>query len=126
MTKLLIALSFLALAACASTGNTSIANQDGTTIGGKIRVGATNEDGVRQAFGDPQSTQYLSNGDTVWTYDYTHVASDPQNFIPIVSLFDAGTNGFKKELVVEFDSNKVVKNYSMNKSAVQTSAGIMG
>ena len=81
---------------------------------------------MRSQFGDPSGTQYLDNGDTVWTYNYTHVRSDVKNFIPFAGIFASGTNGYKRELVVEFGSNDIVKNYAMNKSPVQTSSGIFG
>jgi len=124
--KLLTAVLLFSLAGCESSGNASIANEDSSSIGSQIQVGSTTEDQVRTQFGDPSGTQFLSNGDSVWTYDYTHLQSDPQNFIPIVGAFVSGTNGYKRELVIEFDTNKVVKNYSMNKSPVQTTTGILG
>lgn len=114
------------LSGCASGGNQSIASQNGSTITSSIKIASTTESQVQSIFGDPAQTQYLSNGDTVWTYDYTHTSSDVKNFIPLVNIFDSGTSGYKKELVIDFGPDKTVKSYSMNKSKITTNAGILG
>jgi hypothetical protein len=54
----------------------------------------------------------------------TKMHGDAVNFIPVVNLFGSSASGQKKELVVLFDSNNVVKRYSMSESAVSRKTGI--
>ena len=49
---------------------------------------------------------------------------DAVNYIPIINLFGSSASGKKKELVVLFDPNNVVKHYSMSESAVSQKTGI--
>ncbi len=91
-----------------------------------MQRGVTTESQVKKTFGAPASTKYLSNGDTVWTYSYAHMRSDASDFIPIVNMFSQGMHGYKKQLVIEFGKDHKVKSFSMNKSHVATTTGILG
>jgi outer membrane protein assembly factor BamE (lipoprotein component of BamABCDE complex) len=114
------------LTGCASSGNNVLSNQTGASVASKMQNGVTTEAQVKKMYGDPENTKYLSNGDTVWIYSYKHLSSDASNFIPIVSIFSSGMHGYKKQLVIEFGKNRRLKNFSMSKSHVATTTGILG
>jgi predicted neutral ceramidase superfamily lipid hydrolase len=54
----------------------------------------------------------------------TKLHGDAVNYIPVINLFGSSASGQKKELVVLFDSNNIVKRYSMSESAVSQKTGI--
>ncbi|HVE22451.1 MAG TPA: hypothetical protein VNC39_10765 [Acidocella sp.] len=124
--KWIVFFGLLAVTGCSSSGNGVLADQNQATVSSFVQIGSTTEDQVRAKYGDPSTTEFLANGDAVWTYNYTHLESDPQNFIPLAGLLVAGNHGFKKELTLEFDSNKKLKSYSWNNSPVTNSTGIFG
>jgi len=47
--------------------------------------------------------------------------SKPTNFIPYVNLIHSGAEGDKKSLVIFFDRNKVVQQYTISSSKVDIS-----
>jgi outer membrane protein assembly factor BamE (lipoprotein component of BamABCDE complex) len=108
----------LILGGCASAGNKVLKNEDAKSVAAKIEKGKTTKADVRRMFGDPMTTSYTDSGNEIWKYEFTKTHSKVVNFIPVVNLFKSGAEGKKKELVVFFDQNGVVKNYSMSTSDV--------
>ena len=108
----------LLVAGCASAGNKVLKNESAKSVAAKIEKGRSTKDDVRAMFGDPMTTSFTDSGNEIWKYEFTKTHSKVTNFIPIVSLFKSGAKGKKKELVVFFDKNGVVKNYSMSTSDV--------
>jgi len=51
--------------------------------------------------------------------------SKPTNFIPYVNLVHSGAEGDKKSLVVFFDKQKIVQDYTMSTSKVEVSRGLI-
>jgi hypothetical protein len=47
------------------------------------------------------------------------------NFIPYVNLVHSGAEGDKKSLVVFFDRQKVVQDYTMSTSRVEVNRGLI-
>ena len=48
-----------------------------------------------------------------------------RNFIPYANMFSSGANIESKELVIFFDKNGVVQNYSMEQSKSEVKQGIL-
>lgn len=111
------------LAGCVSGGNPSIANEDSAVISSQITTEVTTKAQIQQEFGDPSSVQFLSNGDTVWTYAYTQSSADARDFIPIVGAFSSGTHGYEKELIIDFSPDGIVQKYAVTKSKISANAG---
>jgi outer membrane protein assembly factor BamE (lipoprotein component of BamABCDE complex) len=120
-----IALVAILLAACASTGNTALKNETSTTIATKITKGQTTQAQVRQMLGSPTSSDFTDSGNQIWRYSHAEATAMGRNFIPFVSMFSSGANVESKQLVVFFDKDGIVQNYSMEESKTETKQGII-
>jgi hypothetical protein len=114
-----------ALAGCMSSGNESIADATGATVSTQLVKGKTTQAEVRRLYGDPIKTSFSSNGFETWEYEFVRMQSKPTNFIPYVSLVHSGAEGDKKALVVFFDKQKVVQDYTMSTSRIDVSTGLI-
>ncbi|MBB5413487.1 outer membrane protein assembly factor BamE (lipoprotein component of BamABCDE complex) [Paraburkholderia sp. HC6.4b] len=119
------AVAIAVLAGCASQGVQQLKEENASTVGEKIIKGKSTRDDVRKAFGDPTETSFTDSGNELWRYKYSHSTSKAQNFIPVINLFASGADVDKKELVVFFDDNGIVKNYSMQSSKEEVKSGIL-
>ena len=112
------------LTACASSGNRVLKTETEQSLTEKVENGVTTKAQVRELFGSPFRTTFTDGGLEIWTYQFDDVSSDAVNFVPIVNLFTQSYSGTRKELVVLFDENDVVKKYSMSESEVKTKGGV--
>lgn len=128
MTKTIItfglACALALLAGCASVGNESLRKETETTVAQKIVEGKTTKQEVRTMFGSPAKTSFTDGGLEIWTYELSKMKADGVNYIPIVNLFGSSASGIKKELVVLFDAEGIVKRFSMSDSPVTVKSGI--
>jgi outer membrane protein assembly factor BamE (lipoprotein component of BamABCDE complex) len=118
-------LSACVVAGCISSGNESIADATGATVAGQLIKGRTTQADVRKLYGDPLKTSFSTNGFETWEYEFTRLQSKPTNFIPYINLVHSGAEGDKKTLVVFFDKNKVVQDFTMSTSRINTSQGLI-
>jgi outer membrane protein assembly factor BamE (lipoprotein component of BamABCDE complex) len=114
-----------ALAGCVSSGNESIADATNATVSGQLLKGKTTQTDVRRIYGDPIKTSFSSNGFETWEYEFTRLQSKPTNFIPYVNLVHSGAEGDKKTLVIFFDKQKIVQDFTMSTSRIDMSRGII-
>lgn len=112
------------ISGCASTGNETLRQESETTMSQKILEGKTTKDEVRKMFGSPFKTSFTDGGLEIWNYEFSNVSADAVSYIPIVSMFGGSSSGKKKELVVMFDSQNVVKRFSMSESDVKHKTGL--
>jgi hypothetical protein len=121
---LITALSMLLLSGCASTGNQSLKNESEFTVTSKVIAGQTSAAEIKAMFGSPYETTYTDSGMLIWKFRLDDLQSDAVNFIPIVNWFGSSMSGTRKELVILFDENDVVKRSSMSESDVETKTGL--
>ena len=76
-------------------------------------------------FGSPYETTYTDSGLLIWKFRLDDLKSDAINYIPIVNWFGSSVSGTRKELVVLFDENDVVRRSNMSESEVKTKTGIL-
>ncbi len=127
MKKIAIAsalLSALFLTGCASVGNESLRKESESSAKQKLVEGKTTRDEVRALFGSPLKTTFTDGGLEIWNYEFTNVSADAISYVPIVNLFGASASGKKKELVVLFDQNNILKRFSMSESDVTQKTGL--
>lgn len=125
ITHVLIAMSCMVfVAGCASSGNKVLKEETSTTVAQKIVKGKSTKADVRATYGDPMTTSFTDSGNEIWKYEFVKGHVKATNYIPIVNLFASGTTGDKKELVVFFDKDGIVKNYSMSTSKVETDTSL--
>ena len=108
-----------------SSGNESIADATGATVAGQLLKGKTTQTDVRRLYGDPIKTSFSANGFETWEYEFTRLQSKPTNFIPYVNLVHSGAEGDKKGLVIFFDKQKIVQDYTMSTSRIDMTRGII-
>lgn len=113
------------LGGCTSSGNESIADTTGASVSSQLIKGKTAQAEVRRLYGDPIKTSFSSNGFETWEYEFTRLQSKPTNFIPYVNLVHSGAEGDKKSLVIFFDKQKVVQDYTMSTSKIDVSTGLI-
>jgi len=106
---------FLAvLAGCASSGNQMLASESQETVSTKITQiieGVTSKAEIWEKFGDPLETSFTDEGLETWTYELENNSADATNFVPSVNMYVSGPSDIRKQLVVLFDDNNIVKWY---------------
>jgi hypothetical protein len=70
-------------------------------------------------------TSFASNGNETWEYEFSRMQSKVTNFIPYVNLVHQGAEGDKKSLVIFFDKQKLVQDYTMSTSKIDISQGLI-
>lgn len=113
-----------AVSGCASVGSESLRKETESSVAQKIVQGKTTKNEVRAIFGSPTKTTFTDGGLEVWNYDFTNVSADAISYVPIVNLFGASASGKKKELVVLYDTENVVKRFSMSEADVTQKTGL--
>lgn len=121
---ILVLITSLLLVSCASTGNQTLKTESEVSISSKIQQGVTTAPEIKAMFGSPYETTYTDGGLMIWKYRLDDMRSDAVNYIPIVNWFGSSMSGTRKELVVLFDDNDVVKRVNMSESDVKTKSGI--
>ena len=94
-------------------GNTSIANEDSTSMAKKLIVGKTTRNDVQAMFGAPME-KGTQNGREFWSYRTLQTSA--RTFIPFVGLAtgSSGTDG--KDLMIYFDKSGLVTSYDLSQS----------
>lgn len=119
----LLILVIIGISACTTTGNQALKNETQESIAAKFQEGTTTKAEIVSALGAPTETSFTDGGLEVLRYEFTRFTPKARNFIPY-NFFSVGSDGKKKELVVLFDENNVVKKLVMNESKVETLSGI--
>ncbi|MEW6559348.1 MAG: outer membrane protein assembly factor BamE [Pseudomonadota bacterium] len=112
------------LAGCASAGNEALSKQTSASLQQHIQKGVTTKAQVQAILGQPQNVSF-NGGQEQWTYNFAHATPTAVNFVPIVNLFVHQANVEQKMLVILFDKNGVVENYSYThgESVVRSGVG---
>lgn len=119
-----VLIASLFIAACASTGNQTLKTESEVSITQKVQEGVTTAPEIKAMFGSPYETTYTDGGLMIWKYRLDDVRADAVSYIPVVNWFGSSASGTRKELVVLFDDNDVVKRVNMSESDVKTKSGI--
>ena len=120
----IIALSMLiGFSGCAvKSGNAKLENLNRQDVAKVITKGSTTENGVRELFGEPQSTDFMADGRKKWKYSFIKKSEKGVNYVPVVNWFTRGTNDEIKSLVVIF-KNDLVDDYMFSNSKGETNSG---
>ena len=109
---------------CASTGNQTLKTESEISVASKIVVGETSAAEIKSMFGSPYESSYTDGGLQIWKFRLDDMNADAVNFIPVVNLFGSSMSGKRKELVILFDDEDLVKRFNMSESDVQTKTGL--
>lgn len=118
------ALVALALAGCASVGNENIRHVSEQNLAEKLAKGKTTKADVRAHLGAPDETSFTDSGNEIWKYVHVKSTAKGVNFIPVVNIFASGANQEKKEVVLLFNQQGVLVNYTMNTTQGEVRQGV--
>ena len=124
LTSALAGVAIISMTRCASTGNEKFRMGFPNTVSTKIVEGKTTKNEVRDLFGSPLKASFTDGGLEIWNCKFSNVSADAISYVPIVNLFGSTASGKKKELVVMFDQQNIVKRYSMSESDVKHKTGV--
>ncbi|MDA8093398.1 MAG: outer membrane protein assembly factor BamE [Betaproteobacteria bacterium] len=114
-----------AVAGCTTVGNQQLAQATHASVAAQIVRGKTTMGQVRQMFGDPLTTSFTDSGKAIWKYNLTSAHATAADFIPFVNAFKSEVKGKEKTLVVLFDKNNVVQNYTFSNSNFDQKTGLI-
>lgn len=114
----------LTVAGCASIGNENLRNESQASIEQKITKGKTTKAEVSAALGSPDETSFTDSGNEIWKYRHVVSTIKASSLIPVVSLFAAGSDQDKKEVVVLFDKTGIVTNYTFSATKGEVRQGV--
>lgn len=123
-----LGLSFVivaALAGCASVGNQQLRNETQESLSQKIEKGVSTKADVQARLGSADNTSFTDAGNEIWTYRHIRSTAKAVNYIPVANWFAGGSNQDKRELVVLFDENGVVKNYTYSATQGEVRTGVI-
>lgn len=109
---------------CASIGNEKLRNESQTSIEQKIVKGTTTKAEVSASLGSPDETSFTDSGNEIWKYRHVVSTLKASTLIPVVNWFAAGSDQEKKEIVVLFDRNGVVSNYTFSATKGEVRQGV--
>ena len=116
--------SAVLISACSTHGNMKLEHENQVSIAEKIKQGITTKQQVYQMLGTPLETSFTENGLEIAKYEFTRMTPQARNFIPY-NVFSQVTDGERKELVILFDNNELVKKFVLNESDIQKRRGIV-
>lgn len=109
---------------CVATGNNVMKDQSHQSIESVVIKNKTTKQEVQKHFGSADRVSFTDSGNEIWTYTYSKSKPMARNFIPY-NFFSLGENTETKEMVILFNSQGVVLNYTYREAANQTRSGIM-
>ncbi|HJK85462.1 MAG TPA: hypothetical protein QKA37_02565 [Candidatus Megaira endosymbiont of Stentor roeselii] len=81
------------LSGCAAdSGNTTLAKTSNEQINSAFVKGTTTQAEVKEAFGEPNDTDIMSDGHVKWVYSHIKRSAMARNYVPVVNWFSAGTD----------------------------------
>lgn len=116
----------LLVAGCSNSGNTRLAQASAANVHQTIVNGKTTKAEVVAMLGQPNDVDFNNNNDEKWSYFHNKSQTKAINFVPVVSMFSAGTDDFRKVLVIVFNKNDVVQNHVYTESKGETTTGLIG
>lgn len=108
---------------CATSGSVAIKDQTQQSIDSVIVKSKTTKQEVLNRFGAADSVSFTDSGNEIWTYRHSRSKPMARNFIPY-NVFSLGDNVKTKELVILFNANGVVSNYTFRETDNQAKFGI--
>ncbi|SFV57336.1 hypothetical protein MNB_SV-14-1332 [hydrothermal vent metagenome] len=117
----------MGMSGCAvKTGNKAILKMSKEDMDKTIVKGKTTKTEISKVLGQAQSVDFTATGDEKWIYKSVRSQAKITNFIPIVGALSSGSDEKTRTLVIIFDKQGVVKNYSYSIAEGETVGGLIG
>lgn len=102
---ILTASALFGISAC-TMGNTSIANEDNSTLQKTVVVGKTTQSEIFQLFGEPSIKSLASDGTETW--HYTMADTKWSTYVPFADIIAGGSSVESKDLTIKFKDRIVI------------------
>ena len=113
------------MSGCSATaGNQKLGSMNKSQVDSGIIKNKSNKKDVVALFGETDKVSPTKDGGEIWTYSFARSSLKPAGYIPFVNLFYTGSNNTSKVVVVEFDTNGIVKNLIAKESESETKRGL--
>lgn len=107
------------LSGCASVGREVSSVQMDT-----LKKGETTTTQAIASLGQPTSVTRTSDGKQIFTYTFAHAQGRPESFIPIVGIFAGGSDVRSSMVMLTFDKNGILQDYTSTQSATGVGTGL--
>ena len=121
MKKFVLLIAMLALTACASSG----VKVDQAKVEA-LQKGRTTYDEVIRDFGPPTGRTVSADGHKILTYSYFSMQTRPENFVPVVGLFFGGADHEMSMVMLTFDRNNILSDYTSTSGGNGTGRNLSG
>ena len=118
MNKIHAIVALFFLVGCASSGVK--VSQDAVD---KLQRGKTTYADVIQSLGRPTGSGTMPDGSRYVSYHYFSAQARPETFIPIVGVFAGGADTESSSVMIFFDKDGVIKNFTSNQSGMGSGSG---
>jgi outer membrane protein assembly factor BamE (lipoprotein component of BamABCDE complex) len=119
MKTVLVFIAAVLLAGCATVGREISDAQIDT-----LKKGETTAAQVIASFGQPTSTTKMSDGRYMVSYIFAHAQARPASFIPVVGLFAGGSDVRSSMVMLTFNKEGVLQDYTSSSSSTGMGAGL--
>lgn len=89
----------------------------------ELKKGQTTYSDALSIMGKPDEISRNSDGTRTATYSYAHSQVDGKTFIPYAGAFIGGSHGQTKTVTLNFDTNNVLKDYSVSEGTQEIRNG---
>jgi len=113
------------LTGCTTTGSTELGSIQKTHLNDKIIKNESTMQDIEQMLGNPTSTKTNSNNKEIWTYDFSSSRKTLPSYIPLIKEFSRGITNKSKKLIIYFNKNQIVKNYTYRAKELQKNSGFL-
>ncbi|WP_419770901.1 MAG: outer membrane protein assembly factor BamE domain-containing protein [Candidatus Marinarcus sp.] len=119
---MVLALNFTA---CTTTGTTKLENVSTADVKMKIVKGSSTMYDIVKLYGEPTSTRITDNNLDIWDYSFSSERESIPSYIPLVKSFSSGVKKVNKELVVYFNSQGIVDDYTFKSNHIESNTGLL-
>ena len=124
--KILSALFIIVIfAGCTTTGSTQLGSIQKTQINQKIVKNKSTMQDIIDIIGNPTSTKVGSNNKEIWTYNFSSSRKTLPSYFPLVKEFSQGVTNKSKKLIIYFNENQIVKNYTYSAKDIEKNSGFL-
>lgn len=122
---LLSIVAILLLSGCTTTGSTQLDSLPRSDLESKIIKYKSTMSDILEIIGEPTSTELDSQYVEIWTYDYSSSRKTLPSYIPLVKEFSSGVKNESKKLIIYFDENRVVQDYTYSSKNIEENSGFL-
>lgn len=123
--SLVILFITLVLQGCTTAGSTQLNSIEKKELQQRIVKNKSSMQDVLDLIGEPTSTKTTVQDKEVWTYSFSSSRESIPSYIPLINDFSKGVTNKSKKLIIYFNNNKIVKNYTYSSKNIERNSGYL-